>query len=157
MEHDQKLLEEEITRKDFLKKTACLALCPFLLQSISACGDSDDSNGDASKTSTVGKKVEQSKYSSMTTGSAKSLELEGTSQGIVLYKKSDSEYVAFDATCPHEGGKVIAESTGSTLGVCNKHGAIFAGTGSCTDGPPKGQSLKVYSVTVESDHLLVKI
>lgn len=155
--------KKDISRKDFLKQTACIALCPFIISSLTSCGeeekkpknnDKPEGKNEASK----GTKIEASEYSSMTVGTTKSLELEGLEQGILLHKKSETEFLVFNATCPHQGFKVDATDSGNTMGTCSSgHGGTFSDSGTGLTPPVEGVSLVKYSVSVMEDHLLVKV
>ena len=154
--------EKEITRKDFLKKTACLILCPVFMKSISSCGKAEEENGNQDKISSdtdsseTGVKVEKNIYESMSVGDTISINLDGTSNGILLYKKSQNSFLAFNATCPHAGG-VVQNSSNDQLGICSLHGATFQHSGVSDSGPAEGQTLFSYPVIVKSEYLLIKV
>lgn len=154
-------MSKEITRKDFLKKAACLAACPFFFNAVaSSCGPVggvDSGSGDGLISGGEGnfQRIELSSYKDLAVGSAKSLTLPD-SQKILLLKKSEDEFYAFEPRCPHEGEPVVPIS-GSSLGRCTEHGALFDLNGKATTGPAADiqGSLTYYAVTKNSDHLLV--
>lgn len=153
--------EKNISRKEFLRKTACLALCPVFLSTLSSCGKTLDENEskdeiNSENESEAGVRVESSVYENMNLRDTVALQLEGTTNGILLYKNGENSFLAFDATCPHAGG-VVKNASSDELGVCSLHGATFKHTGVSDFGPAKGQSLVSYSVIVKSDHLLIQV
>ena len=92
----------------------------------------------------------------MSVGDTLALDLDDTTNGIILYKKSENSFLAFDATCPHAGGVVKNESS-DELGVCSLHGATFQYSGVSDSGPAEGQSLVSYPVVLKSNYLLIQV
>ena len=156
-------MQKEITRKEFLKKTICLAACPFFLNAIaSSCGpvgDHEDGINDELVTGNGNlERIELASYSSMKVGDKKALTLSNQANTeIILVKSSETEFKAFKPVCPHENGTINISSNQNELGVCAFHGARFNMSGKGTVGPATGKSLLTYTVTSKDDHLLVNV
>lgn len=71
---------------------------------------------------------------------------------ILVYRKSDTEVLAFDATCTHKGGPLQSPKNGEL--VCKWHKAKFNLEGEVLKGPAK-KSLSQYPSMVEG--LLITI
>ena len=139
--------KKNISRKNFLKGAACLTLCPFILANLNSCGDGKGTTEEGEE-----HKIASSKYSSMKSGESISLDLEGFKKGIILHKKSENEFVAFNATCPHMQYKVASN------GVCEGHGGQFElnDSGQGLNSVVNGMKLLKYDVTIEGDNLILK-
>jgi len=77
------------------------------------------------------------------------------SNGIIVARTLNGEYIAMSKACTHEGTAVVFESTNNRF-YCNNHGATFSTSGTVTGGPARnsltkyntslsGTSLRVYS------------
>ncbi len=157
-------MQKEITRKEFLKKTICLAACPLLFNTfVSSCGpvgDGDSTNDELVTPGGSGNllRIEQSHYSDMKVGDKKALTLsDKKNTEIILVKSSEKEFKAFRPVCPHQGGTIDISSNQEELGFCLFHGARFNMSGKGTVGLATGKSLLTYTVTHKDDHLLVNI
>ncbi len=157
-------MQKEITRKEFLKKTICLAACPLLFNTfVSSCGPVGDGEK-ANDELVIGggngnlERIEQSHYNEMKVGDKKALTLsDKENTEIILVKSSEKEFKAFRPVCPHQDGTINISSNQEELGVCAFHGARFNMSGKGTSGPAAGKSLISYTITSKDDHLLVDI
>lgn len=140
-------MKKNISRKDFLKGTACLALCPLILSSLNSCGDGAGSADSENMTA-----IASSEYESMTVGETKVVAIAGLKNGILLHKKSETEFIALNATCPH-----MQEPVG-TDGVCTSgHGGKFSlETGAVLSAPPTS-GLKKYTTSFKEGKLSVAV
>ncbi len=74
--------------------------------------------------------------------------------GVIIIRKSSTEYVALSTVCTHESCTVNYNSGSSRL-VCPCHGSIFSNSGQVIQRPATSP-LPSYSVSVAGDVLTVK-
>ena len=73
--------------------------------------------------------------------------------GVIVIRKSASEYVALSTVCTHEGCTINYSSSSNRL-VCPCHGSIFSNTGQVIQGPASS-ALPQYTVSVSGNILTV--
>lgn len=75
--------------------------------------------------------------------------------GVIVIRKTGSQFVAFSATCTHEGC-TVGYNTSSTNIVCPCHGGTYSSTsGAVISGPPPS-ALSSYTATLSGNILTVK-
>ncbi len=74
--------------------------------------------------------------------------------GVIIIRKSSTEYVALSTVCTHESCTVNYNSSSNRL-VCPCHGSIFSNSGQVIQGPATSP-LPSYSTSVAGDVLTVK-
>lgn len=78
----------------------------------------------------------------------------GRKKTIIVYRKSESEVIAFDATCPHKGGPILLPKEGEM--VCKWHKAKFDLTGKVIKGPAK-KDLSQFPTLLEENSVTVSL
>ena len=157
--------KEEMNRLEFLKKSAkalgCAALCPILAQSLTSCG-SDDTNSDSGAITgkTVTLDLTKSAYSDLaTTGEVIHIDAGAEdnlpSKGLLVYRKSETEVLAFSRVCTHSQG-LLSHQGGDNLAVCALHGAVFSKEGKPTSGPAQS-ALTSYTASVSGNTITISV
>ena len=73
---------------------------------------------------------------------------------VVLAQPVEGEFVAYSATCTHQGGIVAAEE--GTVVACPLHGSRFdAADGAAPVNGPADEPLSAFPLTVEGDQLVL--
>lgn len=73
---------------------------------------------------------------------------------ILIYRKSEKEVLAFDATCTHKGGPLLEPKNGEL--VCKWHKAKFSLEGNVVKGPAK-KDLAQYPTMIEGSLITVSL
>ena len=141
-------------RRNFIKQicNACVAsTLPISLLSLQSCSDGSDSEGSVDN---LDLDLSESKYSSLKNiGGAVAL---GSNNfdlaGLLVYRRSESSYVAFSRRCPHAGTSINSFSNG--IASCPSHGARFDTNGSAVSGPTNAD-LKKYMCSVNGTILTI--
>ena len=124
---------------------------PISLLSLQSCSDGSDSEGSVDN---LDLDLSESKYSSLKNiGGAVAL---GSNNfdlaGLLVYRRSESSYVAFSRRCPHAGTSINSFSNG--IASCPSHGARFDTNGSAVSGPTNAD-LKKYMCSVNGTILTI--
>ena len=146
-------------RRNFIKQicNACVvSTLPISLLTLQSCSDSASSYGSDSEGSVdnLNLDLSESKYSSLKNiGGAVAL---GSNNfdlaGLLVYRRSESSYVAFSRRCPHAGTSINSFSNG--IASCPSHGARFDTNGSAVSGPTNAD-LKKYMCSVNGTILTI--
>lgn len=86
-------------------------------------------------------------------GSAKVVQVPGSGQAVVVAQPSEGEFVAFSASCTHQGARV--QVVEGTLLRCPLHGAEYDATTGAVTNPPASRPLDKVSATVEGSKLKI--
>ena len=141
-------------RRNFIKQicNACVvSTLPISLLSLQSCSDGSDSEGSVDN---LDLDLSESKYSNLKNiGGAVAL---GSNNfdlaGLLVYRRSESSYVAFSRRCPHAGTSINSFSNG--IASCPSHGARFDTNGSAVSGPTNAD-LKKYMCSVNGTILTI--
>ena len=139
-------------RIEFLKKFAVggsiLFTAPLLLNSCSdEIGDDDDNNG-GSDPSEIIIDLNNSAYSEL-----KNIGGYAYKNDIIIFRTSDTSYVALSKLCTHSQCTITYNHLGSEL-PCPCHGSKFSTSGTVTNGPAS-LNLKKYNVKKDGDTLII--
>ena len=157
MEKKQNILNKEIKRSFFLKSMCNIALCPVVLSLASiSCGDQNsdqESQNTNVSNNIITLNLNDSKYESLKT--IKTLfflekDISTFNTSLLLYRKSETECLAFSNICPHARQSVLLVDN---KWICSGHGAVFDTSGTAISGPVKGKSLVSYSTKIEDNIL----
>ncbi len=161
-------------RRQFINTASrCLIYCalPVALTSIQGCednvdpyennnedvDDTDDSGdtGGGNTSNTIVFNLDEQPYSalkvignSIVTGGNKI-----DSLGLLLYRKSENEILAFTRRCTHAGYEISAFSNG-TSNCSSGHGGKFDTNGKAVSSPASG-SLKQYKAVIDGNNLTI--
>ena len=141
-------------RRNFIKQicNACVvSTLPISLLSLQSCSDGSDSEGSVDN---LDLDLSESKYSNLKNiGGAVALGSNNfDSAGLLVYRRSESSYVAFSRRCPHAGTSINSFSNG--IASCPSHGARFDTNGSAVSGPTNAD-LKKYMCSVNGTILTI--
>ncbi len=139
-------------RKEFLKKFAVggsiLFTAPILLNSCSdEVGDDDDNNGRSNPNEII-IDLNNSAYSEL-----KNVGGYAYKNDIIIFRTSDTSYVALSKLCTHSQCTITYNHSGSEL-PCPCHGSKFSTSGTVTNGPASS-NLKKYNVKKDGDTLII--
>jgi Rieske Fe-S protein len=133
------------SRRDLLRSTALAGGSVAAAALLTGCGGSEEPAGDAAEPSSGA----LGPASEVPVGSAVIF----ADQQVVVAQPAAGEYVAFSATCTHQGCQV-SEVSGKEI-ICTCHGSHFSiEDGSVLSGPAS-EPLASEKVTVESDQLVL--
>ena len=159
--------KKDLSRRDFmkcsLKSAGALALCPSLLSALASCGSDDEEATPSLSGKSVSLDLNDSKFASLKESGA-TLRLTSSdaanvpSEALIVHRKSASEVLAFTGKCPHAGGKLIAQSAGSTnIVVCDTHAGSFNSSGAGTNSPVSANTLTKYAASVSGDAITISV
>ncbi len=139
-------------RKEFLKKFvvggSILFTAPILLNSCSdEVGDDDDNNGRSNPNEII-IDLNNSAYSEL-----KNVGGYAYKNDIIIFRTSDTSYVALSKLCTHSQCTITYNHSGSEL-PCPCHGSKFSTSGTVTNGPASS-NLKKYNVKKDGDTLII--
>ena len=140
-------------RREFIGEAcrfAVLCSSPFMLSTLQSCEDvNNELNED-----TLEFNLEQSPFDKLKVvgGSVATQGNSFDSNGILLFRESESIILAFSRRCTHAGATLNAFSNGSSR--CSSHGSEFNLSGEPTKGPA---SLKLDQYIVEIVSNIIKV
>ncbi len=162
--------EKKISRGEFIAQslgcvTGAVVTCPILGGLLSSCGSASEDDSSLQQPVPKGNQVildlTLEKYQSLqnvggvvalSTGDEENL----PERGLIVYRKSSTQVVAYGRICPHSAGLVNIGSS-SNLGKCSLHGAEFNGEGQGVSGPASGDSLLSYEVSLEAQKVTIQV
>lgn len=141
MESQTQILSGSISRKDFIKSLLVGATAISASVCLGSCESSVDAPSNIDFTLDI-----------VTTAL---VEVGGsvTKNGVVVVRLSQTEFVAVQAACTHEGTNINWQN-GSKRFVCPNHGATFSSNGTVTNGPAT-TNLKTYNISLSGNTLRV--
>lgn len=147
-------------RREFIGEAcrfAVLCSSPLLLSTLQSCEDvNNESNDDFININedTLEFNLEQSPFDKLKVvgGSVATQGNSFDSNGILLFRQSESIILAFSRRCTHAGATLNAFSNGSSR--CSSHGSEFNLSGEPTKGPA---SLKLDQYIVEIVSNIIKV
>ncbi len=147
-------------RREFIGEAcrfAVLCSSPLLLSSLQSCEDvNNESNDDFININedTLEFNLEQSPFDKLKVvgGSVATQGNSFDSNGILLFRQSESIILAFSRRCTHAGATLNAFSNGSSR--CSSHGSEFNLSGEPTKGPASSK-LDQYIVEIVSNIIKV--
>ena len=147
-------------RREFIGEAcrfAVLCSSPLLLSTLQSCEDvNNESNDDFNNINedTLEFNLEQSPFDKLKVvgGSVATQGNSFDSNGILLYRQSESIILAFSRRCTHAGATLNAFSNGSSS--CSSHGSEFNLSGEPTKGPASSK-LDQYIVEIVSNIIKV--
>lgn len=147
-------------RREFIGEAcrfAVLCSSPLLLSTLQSCEDvNNESNDDFNNINedTLEFNLEQSPFDKLKVvgGSVATQGNSFDSNGILLFRESESIILAFSRRCTHAGATLNAFSNGSSR--CSSHGSEFNLSGEPTKGPA---SLKLDQYIVEIVSNIIKV
>ncbi|MBT3796118.1 MAG: Rieske 2Fe-2S domain-containing protein [Candidatus Marinimicrobia bacterium] len=147
-------------RREFIGEAcrfAVLCSSPLLLSTLQSCEDvNNESNDDFININedTLEFNLEQSPFDKLKVvgGSVATQGNSFDSNGILLFRQSESIILAFSRRCTHAGATLNAFSNGSSS--CSSHGSEFNLSGEPTKGPA---SLKLDQYIVEIVSNIIKV
>ena len=147
-------------RREFIGEAcrfAVLCSSPLLLSTLQSCEDvNNESNDDFNNINedTLEFNLEQSPFDKLKVvgGSVATQGNSFDSNGILLFRQSESIILAFSRRCTHAGATLNAFSNGSSS--CSSHGSEFNLSGEPTNGPA---SLKLDQYIVEIVSNIIKV
>ncbi|MDG2367430.1 MAG: Rieske 2Fe-2S domain-containing protein [Candidatus Marinimicrobia bacterium] len=147
-------------RREFIGEAcrfAVLCSSPLLLSTLQSCEDvNNESNDDFNNINedTLEFNLEQSPFDKLKVvgGSVATQGNSFDSNGILLFRESESIILAFSRRCTHAGATLNAFSNGSSS--CSSHGSEFNLSGEPTKGPA---SLKLDQYIVEIVSNIIKV
>ncbi|MBT5097406.1 MAG: Rieske 2Fe-2S domain-containing protein [Candidatus Marinimicrobia bacterium] len=147
-------------RREFIGEAcrfAVLCSSPLLLSTLQSCEDvNNESNDDFNNINedTLEFNLEQSPFDKLKVvgGSVATQGNSFDSNGILLFRQSESIILAFSRRCTHAGATLNAFSNGSSS--CSSHGSEFNLSGEPTKGPA---SLKLDQYIVEIVSNIIKV
>jgi len=147
-------------RREFIGEAcrfAVLCSSPLLLSTLQSCEDvNNESNDDFININedTLEFNLEQSPFDKLKVvgGSVATQGNSFDSNGILLFRQSESIILAFSRRCTHAGATLNAFSNGSSS--CSSHGSEFNLSGEPTKGPA---SLKLDQYIVEIVSNMIKV
>ena len=147
-------------RREFIGEAcrfAVLCSSPLLLSTLQSCEDvNNESNDDFNNINedTLEFNLEQSPFDKLKVvgGSVATQGNSFDSNGILLFRQSESIILAFSRRCTHAGATLNAFSNGSSS--CSSHGSEFNLSGEPTKGPA---SLKLDQYIVEIVSNMIKV
>jgi len=147
-------------RREFIGEAcrfAVLCSSPLLLSTLQSCEDvNNESNDDFNNINedTLEFNLEQSPFDKLKVvgGSVATQGNSFDSNGILLFRESESIILAFSRRCTHAGATLNAFSNGSSS--CSSHGSEFNLSGEPTNGPA---SLKLDQYIVEIVSNIIKV
>ena len=147
-------------RREFIGEAcrfAVLCSSPLLLSTLQSCEDvNNESNNDFNNINedTLEFNLEQSPFDKLKVvgGSVATQGNSFDSNGILLFRQSESIILAFSRRCTHAGATLNAFSNGSSR--CSSHGSEFNLSGEPTKGPA---SLKLDQYIVEIVSNMIKV
>jgi len=147
-------------RREFIGEAcrfAVLCSSPLLLSTLQSCEDvNNESNDDFNNINedTLEFNLEQSPFDKLKVvgGSVATQGNSFDSNGILLFRQSESIILAFSRRCTHAGATLNAFSNGSSR--CSSHGSEFNLSGEPTKGPA---SLKLDQYIVEIVSNIIKV
>ena len=145
-------------RREFIGEAcrfAVLCSSPLLLSTLQSCEDvNNESNDDYINEDTLEFDLEQSPFDKLKVvgGSVATQGNSFDSNGILLFRQSESIILAFSRRCTHAGATLNAFSNGSSR--CSSHGSEFNLSGEPTKGPASSK-LDQYIVEIVSNIIKV--
>jgi Rieske Fe-S protein len=147
-------------RREFIGEAcrfAVLCSSPLLLSTLQSCEDvNNESNDDFNNINedTLEFNLEQSPFDKLKVvgGSVATQGNSFDSNGILLFRQSESIILAFSRRCTHAGATLNAFSNGSSR--CSSHGSEFNLSGEPTKGPASSK-LDQYIVEIVSNIIKV--
>jgi len=147
-------------RREFIGEAcrfAVLCSSPLLLSTLQSCEDvNNESNDDFNNINedTLEFNLEQSPFDKLKVvgGSVATQGNSFDSNGILLFRQSESIILAFSRRCTHAGATLNAFSNGSSS--CSSHGSEFNLSGEPTKGPASSK-LDQYIVEIVSNIIKV--
>ena len=147
-------------RREFIGEAcrfAVLCSSPLMLSTLQSCEDvNNESNDDFNNINedTLEFNLEQSPFDKLKVvgGSVATQGNSFDSNGILLFRQSESIILAFSRRCTHAGATLNAFSNGSSS--CSSHGSEFNLSGEPTKGPA---SLKLDQYIVEIVSNIIKV
>ena len=147
-------------RREFIGEAcrfAVLCSSPFMLSTLQSCEDvNNESNDDFNNINedTLEFNLEQSPFDKLKVvgGSVATQGNSFDSNGILLFRESESIILAFSRRCTHAGATLNAFSNGSSS--CSSHGSEFNLSGEPTKGPASSK-LDQYIVEIVSNIIKV--
>ena len=147
-------------RREFIGEAcrfAVLCSSPLILSTLQSCEDvNNESNDDFNNINedTLEFNLEQSPFDKLKVvgGSVATQGNSFDSNGILLFRQSESIILAFSRRCTHAGATLNAFSNGSSS--CSSHGSEFNLSGEPTKGPA---SLKLDQYIVEIVSNIIKV
>jgi len=147
-------------RREFIGEAcrfAVLCSSPLLLSTLQSCEDvNNESNDDFNNINedTLEFNLEQSPFDKLKVvgGSVATQGNSFDSNGILLFRESESIILAFSRRCTHAGATLNAFSNGSSR--CSSHGSEFNLSGEPTKGPASSK-LDQYIVEIVSNIIKV--
>lgn len=147
-------------RREFIGEAcrfAVLCSSPLLLSTLQSCEDvNNESNDDFNNINedTLEFNLEQSPFDKLKVvgGSVATQGNSFDSNGILLFRESESIILAFSRRCTHAGATLNAFSNGSSS--CSSHGSEFNLSGEPTKGPASSK-LDQYIVEIVSNIIKV--
>ena len=100
------------------------------------------------------KTVKVAQTDDLAPGSGKVIEAEG--QRIALFN-IDGTYYAMDNTCTHRGGPLGEGQLNEDIVTCPWHGAQFDVKTGDVVGPPAGQNVRKFEVTVQGNEVFIEL
>ena len=147
-------------RREFIGEAcrfAVLCSSPLLLSTLQSCEDVNNESNDVFNNineDTLEFNLEQSPFDKLKVvgGSVATQGNSFDSNGILLFRQSESIILAFSRRCTHAGATLNAFSNGSSS--CSSHGSEFNLSGEPTKGPA---SLKLDQYIVEIVSNIIKV
>jgi cytochrome b6-f complex iron-sulfur subunit len=138
-------------RKEFFQKVgfgAAALLVPACIAGLATSCSKDDNGSSTPAPTNVDFTLDVSTGSLATDGGFL------VSNGIVVARKSATEYIAVSAKCPHEGYQVNYVANNNNFHCSSNHGGEFSSTGAVTHGPASS-NLTQYKTTLTNTSLRV--
>ena len=148
-------------RRNFIKKICkasivCAAPTSIVtLQSCSTYGSENDVYSSSPNITELSIDLNETEFSRLKTvgGSMVTGSIDFDKSGLLLFRKSQEDLIAFSRRCPHAGTSINGFNNGSA--ACPSHGAKFKTDGTPVSGGPTNAPLKQYTVDLNGSIAII--